>query len=64
MKDLCSGRPIVYISCAQHHSTSHAKGGVVTPPRRPAHVEDATITLKDADAHVLTYEQLFPLMID
>ena len=64
MKDLCSGIPIMYISCAQHHSTSHTKGGVVTPPQRPTHVEDAMITLKEADSHALACEQLFPFMID
>ena len=64
MKDLCSGRSIVYIACAQHHSTSHAKGGVVTPPPRPTHAKDATITLKEADAYALAYEQLLPFMID
>ena len=64
MKDLCSRRPIMYISCSQHHSTSHAKGGVDTPPRRHAHAEDATITLKEEDAHALAYEQLLPFMID
>ena len=64
MKDLCSGSPIVYSACAQHHSTSHAKGEVDTPPRRPTHAEDATITLKEEDAHALAYEQLLSFMID
>ena len=48
----------------QHHSTSHVKGGVHTPPRRPAHAEDAMITLKEEDAHALAYEQLLPFIID
>ena len=64
MKDLCSGRPIMYTSYPQHHSTSHAKGGLDTPPPRPTHAEDATITLKEADAYALAYEQLLPFMID
>ena len=48
----------------QHHSTSHAKEGIDTPPRCPADAEDATITLKEVDAHALACEQLFSFMID
>ena len=54
----------MYIAYAQHHSTSHGKGEVDTPPQHPAHAEDATITLKEADAHALAYEQLLSFMID
>ena len=63
MKDLCSGTPIMYISYAEHHSTSHVKGEVDTP-RRPDHAEDAMITLKEEDAHALACEELLPFMID
>ena len=33
-------------------------------PQSHVHAEDAMIMLKEADAHALAYEQLFPFMID
>ena len=63
MKDLCFGRPIVYITCAQHHSTNHVKGGVDTPPQRPAHAEDAIIMLREEPDYALAYKQLMFIII-
>ena len=63
MKDLCSGRPIMYISCAQCHSTSHMKEGVDTPPRRLAHAEDATIMMREETDYALAYKQLMFIII-